>query len=251
MAYRGGERGVIAWSALIGAWLAGALGGMHCLAMCGGFLSALSTTGPAVAPLHPARALAWRQLPYNVGRVTTYTLLGALAGGAGAAVTATAALLPLQRGLYVLANVMLLALAWFMLGRGDRLVALQRAGARVFAAVRPIMRPLLARQFPTARFALGLLWGLVPCAMTYAVLPVALFAGSAWQGGLVMLAFGLGTLPNVLAAGWLVARGRPWLDRATVRVGAAALLGAFALVGIWRAFGDPAALAQNPFCLVH
>ena len=242
---------MIAWSALIGAWLAGALGGMHCLAMCGGFLAALSTPRAGVAPLRPARALAFVQLPYNLGRVTTYTALGALAGGAGAALSATATLLPVQRALYVMANLMLLALAWFMLGRGDRLVGVQRAGARLFAALRPAMGPLVHRDATGARFALGMLWGLVPCGMIYAVLPVALFAGSAWQGALVMLAFGVGTLPNLLAAGWLVARGRRWLDRTAVRRGAAALLVGFALVGIWRAFGDPAALAQSPFCLVH
>lgn len=242
---------MIAWSALIGAWLAGVLGGVHCLAMCGGFMAALSGAAPTAAPLRPARALAWAQLPYNLGRVTTYGVLGGLAGGAGAALTATAALLPFQRALYVLANLLLLALAWFLLGRGPQLVALQRAGARLFAAVRPAMRPLLERQAAGARFALGMLWGLVPCAMTYAVLPVALFAGSAWQGALVMLAFGIGTLPNLLAAGWLVARGRPWLDRTGVRSGAAVLLTGFALVGIWRAFGDPTALAQSPFCLIH
>ena len=70
----------------------------------------------------------------------------------------------------------------------------------------------------------------------------------------VMLAavlFGLGTLPNLLAAGWLVGRARPWLAHSAVRLAAAALLAGFAGVGIWRALWGPLSVAQGPFCLVH
>jgi len=65
-----------------------------------------------------------------------------------------------------------------------------------------------------------------------------------------MLAFGLGTLPNLLAAGWVVGRARRWLDRNAIRYSAAALLAGFAAVGIWRALWGPLSLAQGPFCLV-
>lgn len=240
----------MAWSALISAWLAGVLGGVHCLAMCGGFVAALSR-GPSIARLVPAGELARAQLPYNVGRVSTYAALGALAGGIGGAMLSLASWLPVQRGLYVVANLTLLALALAMLTRRDGFAWLQAGGRRMFGAVQPAMGRLIGRDGIGARFALGALWGLVPCAMTYSLLPVALFSGGAWQGALVMLAFGLGTFPNLLAAGWMAARARQWLDRWPVRVAAAALLAGFAVVGIARAFGDPAALAQGPFCLVH
>lgn len=242
---------MIAWSALIGAWLTGVLGGAHCLAMCGGFMAAVSGTRRDRVPLQPARALVRGQCAYNLGRVATYALLGALAGAAGGAVLGASEWLPVQRTLYVIANLALFGLAWLLVARAEALAAVHRAGVALFAAVQPLMRPLIPHRGIGARFALGVLWGLVPCAMTYAVLPVAMFAGSWWQGALVMLAFGLGTLPNLLAAGWLVARGRGRLDRPAVRVAAAMLLVAFAGVGIWRAFGDPALLAHGPFCLVH
>ena len=68
----------MALSALVGAWLAGALGGGHCLAMCGGFVALMAAGGasaePRVTALLPARTLAWRQLAYNAGRITTYAL---------------------------------------------------------------------------------------------------------------------------------------------------------------------------------
>jgi hypothetical protein len=243
----------MALSALIGAWLAGTLGGAHCLAMCGGFVAAFSGAGmPAPAlgtPLLPARALARRQVTYNLGRITTYALLGGLLGGAGAAALSAADWLPVQRTLFVIANLFLLALAVTIASKRDGLGVLQRAGSALFAKVLPAVRPLMARQAGAARYALGLVWGLVPCALTYSVLPIALFAGGALEGAAVMLAFGLGTLPNLLAAAWVVARAQSWLGSRAVRFGAAALLAGFAAVGIWRALFGSITLAQGPFCL--
>ncbi|MEP7182300.1 MAG: sulfite exporter TauE/SafE family protein [Betaproteobacteria bacterium] len=240
----------MAWSALIGAWLAGILGGVHCLTMCGGFVAAMSGGGGAPVPLRPATALAWRALPYNVGRIATYTALGALVGGVGGTALAGAGLLPVQRALFVVANLFLLALAVAIVRREQGFAWLQHAGAAVFARALPAVRPLATRDGVLARFALGLVWGLVPCGLTYSVLPVALFAGNAVAGAAVMLAFGMGTLPNLLAAGWAAARVRPWLARPAIRNAAAALLAAFAAVGIWRALWGPMSLAQGPFCLV-
>ena len=94
------------------------------------------------------------------------------------------------------------------------------------------------------------MWGFTPCALVYGVLPVALLAGSAVDGALVMLAFGLGTLPNLLAAGWTLARSRRWFADSRYRYGAAALIAAFALLGLYRAWFVPEALGQGPFCLV-
>lgn len=240
-------------SALIGALLAGILGGLHCMAMCGGFLTAMA--GPAASgaardvSILPAGVLAWRQLPYNLGRICTYAVLGALAGSAGAlAMSASATLLPLQRALYVVANVFLLALAIGIAGRGKGFAWLQRAGASAFGGLLPAVRPLLGARAPSARFAVGLVWGLVPCALTYSVLPVALFAGGAPQGAAVMLAFGLGTLPNLVVAGVAMARVRRWLEAQSFRLAAALVLAAFAIVGIVRALYVTPSLAHGPFC---
>ncbi len=241
----------MAFSALISAWLAGVLGGAHCLAMCGGFVAAMTAASRSAATLHPARELATRQLPYNVGRVGTYSILGAIAGGAGGAALNAATFVPVQRGLFILANVFLFALAASIARRRDGFAWLQGFGTALFARALPAVRPLAASQGVPARIALGLVWGLVPCAMTYSVLPIALFAGGPVEGAAVMLAFGLGTLPNLLAAGWVIGRARRWLDRNMVRYSAAALLAGFAAVGIWRALWGPLSLAQGPFCLVR
>ena len=233
-------------SGLIAATLAGLLGGAHCLAMCGGFVTAFS--GSLATPLLPARALAWRELPYNLGRVTTYTALGALVGVTGGAALSAADWLIAQRILFVVANLFLLGLAFAIVSKGNGIPALQRLGAALFALVLPVVRPLRARGDATARFALGTIWGLVPCGLVYGVLPIALFAGGAWQGALVMLAFGIGTLPNLLAAGWIVARARSWFDSRAARFAAASLLAGFALVGIGRAVFGSVATMHGAFC---
>jgi hypothetical protein len=157
--------------------------------------------------------------------------------------------LPVQRFLYVVANLCLLALAVAIAWKQGTFAWLERAGGALFGKLLPAFRPLLRMGTAPARYALGMLWGLVPCALTYGVLPIALFAGGIWQGAAVMLAFGLGTLPNLLAAVWVMARARRWLDARMVRYPAAALLAGFALVGIWRALFDAASHAHGPFCL--
>jgi uncharacterized protein len=242
-------------SVLISAWLLGTLGSVHCLAMCGGFVAAAAARDGAgaaggAAPLLPASAIIRRQALYHAGRLTCYALLGAASGAAGAAALNATALLPLQRALYIGANVFLLLLGLSLALRTPGVTALQRAGARLFAGVLPAMRPLLSLPGATGRIALGLVWGLVPCALVYATLPLALFAGGAWQGATVMLAFGAGTVPALTAAGFAFGLPRRALGASRWRYLAATIVVVFSLLGLYRTVFVPGALAQGPFCIV-
>jgi len=243
----------MALSALIGAWLAGMFGGVHCVAMCGGFVTAMAggaqRDAARVVPLRPARVLALRQLQYNAGRITTYALIGALAGGAGDALLSAFQWAPVQRVLFGVANICLLALAISIASKRDAFSGLQRVGRTLFARALPVVQPLVASDSGLARYALGLVWGLVPCALIYGVVPIALFSGGALEGAAVMAAFGLGTLPNLLAAGWLASRIRRAFDGRSARFLGGGLLGGFAAVGLWRAAQGGATLLQGPFCL--
>src|SRR6185369_13564547 len=140
-----------------------------------------------------------------------------------------------QRILYVVANIFLLTLAVAIASNGKGVALLQRLGAALFRRVLPSVRPLATRRDTASRFAIGTIWGLVPCGLVYGVLPIATFAGGAMEGALVMLAFGLGTLPNLLAAGWIVARVRAGANVRGLRFATALLLGGFAVAGIGRA----------------
>jgi len=241
---------------LVSAWLFGTLGSAHCLAMCGGFVAAASARDAARSaatstPLWPAATIARRQLAYHVGRVLTYAALGAAFGMAGTAALDTAFLLPFQRALYVGANVFVLLLGLSVALGTPGGVGLQRAGAKLFAAVLPALRPALARPGLPGRVALGLVWGLVPCALVYAALPLALFAGGAWQGAALMLAFGAGTVPTLVVAGVTLRLPRRTLGVRGWRYFAAVALIAFSLAGIYRGLFVAGALAQGPFCLVN
>ena len=242
----------MALSLLVSAWLFGTLGGVHCLAMCGGFVAATSArdAAKAGAPLLPAALIVRRQLAYHAGRVFCYAALGAAFGAVGAAALDAAVLLPVQRTLYVGANIFLLLLGLSIALGTPGVAGLQRAGAKLFGAVLPALRPLLARPGVAGRVALGLAWGLVPCALVYAVLPLALFAGGAWQGALVMLAFGVGTTPTLLAAGFALRLPRRALGQRGWRYVAATAVIVFAITGIYRSLFVAGALAQGPFCLV-
>ena len=176
-------------------------------------------------------------------------LLGAAFGAAGGAAFAVA-VAPLQRGLYVAANVMLLLLALSLVTREGAFGGLERAGLAVFRRLLPTVTRLAPRGGMASRYALGIVWGFTPCALVYGVLPVALLAGSAGDGALVMLAFGLGTLPNLLAAGWTLARSRRWFAGRRYRYVAAALIAGFALLGLYRAWFVAGRLGQGPFCIV-
>ena len=238
----------MALSVLISAWLVGVLGGLHCVTMCGGLLTAVSARDGATQQLLPARVIATRQLCYHAGRVATYGVLGMAFGAAGAWALAVADFLPLQRAIYIAANLFLLLLGVSLALGTPGVVWLQRAGVSAFGVVLPMVRPLLRRPDAVGRVTLGLIWGLVPCALVYSVLPLALFAGGAWQGGAAMLAFGLGTVPNLLAAGMLLDRAKRRVGGKALRYAAAATLVAFAFIGIWRALYHPDALAQGAFC---
>lgn len=231
---------------MFAAWIAGLLGGLHCLAMCGAYVTIVQ--GRATVPLEPRRDVVAGQAAAHAGRMLTYVLLGTLFGAAGGTAFAQA-FSPLQRGLYVAANVMLLLLAWGIAHGRTAPSSLEALGLKVYSALAPAAGRALRGRGIASRFALGALWGLTPCALVYGVLPLALLSGGAWQGALIMLAFGVGTLPNLLAAGWALSRMKRRLEAKAVRWAAGAIVAVFALAGLWRALFVPASLGAGPFCL--
>jgi hypothetical protein len=240
----------MAQTALIAAFMAGLLGGWHCMAMCGGYVTALATgTTDGPRPILHGRTLFVRHALPNLARLSSYVALGALFGAAGGAAFG-AEWAAAQRGLYALANLLLLALAIAVASGRSPFTVFERAGLALYRRVLPAAGRLGRGPGLGPRVALGFLWGLTPCGLVYSVLPVAMLSGSAADGALVMLAFGLGTLPNLLAAGFVLGRAGPRLRAPAWRYAGAALIAAFALVGLYRALWIPEALAHGPFCIV-
>jgi len=227
----------------------GLAGSVHCAGMCGGIVAALSTGAPArTIPIVPAGAgaappmaqageLGLRVLAYNVGRIASYMAAGALAGGLAGGAASLARISQWQGIAYLLANGMLVALGLYLTGWWQGLARVEAAGRVLWRHVHPLMKPLLPMDTLPKAFALGSLWGWLPCGMVYSVLLTALLSGSAAGGAAVMLAFGLGTLPMLLALGLAGATLREALQRPCVRRACGLLVLAFGVVGMMRFAG--------------
>lgn len=210
------------------AFLVGLLGGGHCVGMCGGIVGAVTLSLPGQRPRTPFL------LAYNAGRIASYTMAGVLAGLVGASSFFLQHVLPIEKLLYGLASLMLVALGLYLAGLWQGVLVLERAGAVLWRRLQPISKNLLPLRSPPQAFALGLVWGWLPCGLVYSVLVAALATGSIAQGGLLMLAFGLGTLPTLLAMGLAAVRLKSWLQNIWVRRTSGLLVLAFGLVGLLR-----------------
>lgn len=218
-------------AAILGAFLlTGALGGTHCAGMCGGIVAALSRQpGRDGAPQWPLH------LSYNLGRIASYGVAGALAGAVGSIGLLLDGLLPIQLGLYVTANLLLIAVGLYLAGIGNLVARLEPAGLALWRRVQPLTRHLLPANSVPRALGLGLLWGWLPCGLVYSVLTIALLSGSALGGGAIMLAFGAGTLPGLMAAGLLARRFRALTAAQPVRVASGAVVLSFGVYGLANA----------------
>ena len=205
-------------------FLVGLLGGTHCVGMCGGIVSAMSMGGQAGWGLH---------LAYNAGRILSYAVAGAVAGALGAASLGLEGQVPVRMVLYFIANLMLVALGLYLIGLSGALAFTERAGQALWRRVQPLTRRFLPVRGVAQAFPLGMRWGGLPCGLVYSALASALTAGSAGRGAAMMLAFGLGTLPNLLLAGLLLARLNGIVKRPVVRTVSGLLVLGFGIYGFF------------------
>nr|WP_301297799.1 sulfite exporter TauE/SafE family protein [Herbaspirillum rubrisubalbicans] len=250
-------------------FLVGLMGSVHCIGMCGGIVGALSSAAPAHPAPAPALAPALasqaanplpriipiriagsaqvqafgqdlvRVLGYNLGRLSSYALAGALAGGIAAGLLRGADVLgwlaPAQTLAYVITNLVLVLLGLYLTQWWTGMSRMEQLGSGLWARLRPHAARLVPVDTPAKALLLGSLWGWLPCGMVYSALLTALMAGSAVQGALTMLAFGAGTLPVLLVAGLSGARLRQLAARPVVRRVAGVIVLAFGILGLLRA----------------
>ncbi|MDB5236471.1 MAG: hypothetical protein JWR44_3464 [Hymenobacter sp.] len=169
-------------------FLFGLLGSFHCVGMCGAIALALPGAGGP-----RGRYVAGRVL-YNLGRVSTYTVLGGVAGVLGQGLQ----LAGWQQSLSLLSGGLILLLvvtpeAW--LGRTAAFLDLDVVLTKVKSRLAYYyQRPSLGALYTT-----GLLNGLLPCGMVYLALAGALSTPGPAGAASYMALFGLGTLPLMLA----------------------------------------------------
>ncbi len=228
---------------LLPIFLIGLLGGVHCVGMCGGIVGAFVVASPRRSipiqpdgvPNHASTIVDTgpRVLAFNVGRIGSYMVAGMLAGLLGS-VPAMINLASVQTVTYLLANLMLVALGLTLMNIWHGLSRLEAVGQVLWRQLQPLIRKLLPVQRTSQAIALGGLWGWVPCGMVYSVLMTALLSGSATRGALVMLAFGLGTLPLLFTMGMAGASIQPLLQRSSVRRIAGLVVLSFGVAGLVR-----------------
>ena len=208
---------------LVAAFLTGLLGGAHCVGMCGGIVAAMSFQAQGKQPFS-------FHLAYSTGRIASYATAGALAGLVGSAAFLSDTLFPLQKGLYLLAQVVLILLGLYLAGLSQAVLWLERAGGGLWARVQPLLGRVLPVRHHGHALVAGALWGWLPCGLVYSVLVSALAAGSPVNGALLLLAFGAGTLPNLLLMGWAAESLRAMVRQTWLRrVAGASVAG----LGVW------------------
>ena len=256
---------------LLGALLAGLMAGGHCATMCGPFAMSLSalrapmagqqvtdagqpvqfvttsaggsgTSAAGSAPVFTWHALA-PHLAYSTGRIVSYALMGLLAGIIGAGVGGvTGVWIGVQSFSLALTAIGLLLVGAYLLGWRRAAVAMEAMGRVFWRFLQPLAQRSLRQQAHAAessrmrQFArlagVGSVWGFIPCGMVYGMLVMALASASPVQGMLLLLAFGLGTLPNLLVIGGLSHQLSRGLRLAALRRtvgGLILLMGVFAL----------------------
>lgn len=230
----------------VAAFFLGLMSAPHCAAMCGGIATALmmgahrseatprpgnviARSQPAAAGSHPCGAPpsaagfanaggppVWvSALWFGSGKMLGYMTLGILAGATGFLLGSTHG--GMLTALRALASLLLIGLGLYTAGWW---MGLRRLETIVYRFWQPVLRSL--RQLDLGRTAnqliAGALWGLLPCGIVYSVLGMAMASGSMLSGMMIMLAFGLGTLPFVLGAGGLLKVSLPFLHQQWVRL---------------------------------
>jgi hypothetical protein len=207
---------------LVSALILGLLGGGHCLGMCGGLMGALTLAIPAEQRARRLRLL----LAYNLGRILSYAAAGVLIGLAGWAVASSPAAMVLR----VIAAGLLIAMGLYLAGWWSGLTRIEGLGRHLWRHLQPIASRLMPISSVPRALLLGAIWGWLPCGLVYSTLLWAASQGSALDSGLLMLAFGLGTWPVLLATGMAAERLTALLRRRGVRMAGGLLV---ILFGLW------------------
>ena len=193
---------------LTSAFLLGFFSTMHCIGMCGGIIGALSLSLPVEIRNNKPKLFTF-VLSYNLGRLVSYGVAGFIAGAVGTSVLQSVGF---DQGHAILRGIgvfMMIAIGLYLTGWIPQLASIEKIGIPVWKHLEPIGRKLVPVASIPKAVAYGLIWGWLPCGLVYFVLIWALTAGDAIHGASTMLAFGAGTLPTLITAGFMTS----WITR--------------------------------------
>jgi len=182
--------------AIISFALLGSIG--HCIGMCGGFIVTYTTA--KIKPEQSKFSQALYHSIYNLGRVSAYTLLGALFGYFGSLWDVT----PLTRAiLFLIAGLLMVLMGLSFAGKLKFLNSIEYS-LTSFAWFKKIFTSQLGSTTTKRFFILGFLNGLLPCGLVYTMLVTATITESMILGAMVMMIFGLFTIPSLFSFAYIV-----------------------------------------------
>lgn len=178
----------------LSAFIIGLLGSGHCLGMCGGITTMLTS---AIDQKQQNNRKFWLVIFYHLGRISSYSLIGFIV-----ALTSSFAIHSIGFPLYILRFVAAIFLILLGLYLGQWFMGLnyvEKAGKGIWQKLSPLSKKIIPVNNKRKALALGMLWGWLPCGLVYSTLTWALASGEAMTGALIMCCFGLGTLPALIA----------------------------------------------------
>ena len=223
---------------LLSALVVGLIGSGHCLGMCGGIAAAFS---PSVSSLNPQRRIA-ATIVFNLGRISSYAIAGFVAGALSFVIGSQINIGYWSEIMRLATGITIAAIGIALLFQLPLLNSLEHLGQPVWRRLAPLTVKLRSEVTPNKAYLLGLLWGWIPCGMVYSMLLVALMSGQPHYGVMIMVCFGLGTLPALTLSGLFLAQlGRRFERKNLLRYAGLLCL----LVGIWTALAPHMPLPKH------
>lgn len=181
---------------VIGAFIVGLMGAGHCIGMCGGVSAAISISTSTSS--YPRWLFI---LFYNLGRICSYVLVGAAIGGFFVSIANASESYSALVYLRIFAGTLMCLLALYIANWWKGLIYIEYIGKKLWALISPLTKGFLPLRTPFHALPFGFLWGWLPCGLVYSTLSWAAVSGSAFNGALIMMAFGVGTLPAMFLVG--------------------------------------------------
>ncbi|MBR6027355.1 MAG: sulfite exporter TauE/SafE family protein [Neisseriaceae bacterium] len=200
------------FQAIFASLMLGFLGGAHCVGMCGGLCAALSLQ----LPPHISRIKLI--ILMNIGRIISYTVIGLLFGLLGQLGSEYIFGNGLRQFLFVVAQVLLILAGLYLTGFFTIFAKIEKIGVPIWRKLNPIMNRLLPITTIKGSLIVGAIWGWIPCGLVYSVSANAMASANAISGALLMFAFGIGTLPNLIATGFFASQVRNFFQQKIIRI---------------------------------
>lgn len=213
------------WAAL----LVGFLSSGHCVVMCGGVVGVLS----ANIPLHHNHGIMRLMYLscYNVGRILSYCIAGALLGFSIGFFALKSNIL--FSALQLLSAIMLIGIGLYICQWVNFISQVEKLGKGLWRVIAPFANRFIPLKSPINAIPFGFVWGWLPCGLVYSTLTWSAASASAFDGALIMLGFGLGTLPTLLAIGVFSAKLNSLLTSMIFRQLAGIAIIVFGLRTLW------------------